>query len=283
MRFRTVRNRLVEIVVFAIVVGATLPSGYLLPMWPYPEDAAALPQQFELLCWNTYKRAEAIRELQEHGEDPDVICLQEWSSSMPRNGISADNIVPGSTYGGHFGRSWRLPFGQATGVATLSRVRPSTMQYQRSWWRELWFFTPKCALATTYPIEGRDEELLVVNIHAIQIQWLTYMLREQVGGLRDIVANHEGPVIVCGDFNTWRRDRLKIVRDAFPNLEEVEFGPGRTTGKAAVWLLFGNRELALDRVFYGGGLEVVGGTGTVGTSDVSDHHPLRVLFRVGDR
>ena len=84
--------------------------------------------------------------------------------------------------------------------------------------------TPKMSLLTTYPL--RHTELLVANVHALNFQPVfTYMLSSQLGQIKEHVSAHEGPVIVCGDFNTWREDRLAMVRTMFNDFEAVMFSP----------------------------------------------------------
>jgi endonuclease/exonuclease/phosphatase (EEP) superfamily protein YafD len=233
-----------------------------------------LGSEFSLLCWNIHKEAAAIRELCKFSDAPDLVCLQEWDGPLSDMPIE----VQSKSYWGEMGQAWRMPFGTATGVATFARTRPESALAQRSLRREGWIFTPKCSLLTCHALMGSQESLLLVNVHAMTLRGAA-ALREQMSILASHVRKHVGPVIVCGDFNTWRSDRVQAVRDAFSDLTEVAFPPGRTGGSVAVWLALGSTKLPLDRVFYRG-LVLIGAGGEVLETAHSDHKGLRVCFRV---
>ena len=138
--------------------------------------------------------------------------------------------------------------------------------------------TPKMSLLTTYLL--RQTELLVANVHALNFQpILTYMLTSQLRQIKEHVSAHEGPVIVCGDFNTWREDRLSIVRTMFNDFEAVTFSPDARSRGGVFARFAGNASLALDHVFVKG-LEIV--DSEVLLLESSDHRPLVVRLRFND-
>ena len=138
--------------------------------------------------------------------------------------------------------------------------------------------TPKMSLLTTYPL--RHTELLVANVHALNFQPVfTYMLSSQLGQIKEHVSGHEGPVIVCGDFNTWREDRLAMVRTMFNDFEAVMFSPDARSRGGVFARFAGNASLALDHVFVKG-LEIV--DSQVLLLESSDHRPLVVHLRFND-
>jgi len=98
------------------------------------------------------------------------------------------------------------------------------------------------------------------------------------------MAQHPGPILLAGDFNTWNPRRLRLVTDLARDLqlrEVAEFVGARKTGdhQSAVvnWLLGIDRALPLDRVYYRG-LSPLAATVLPLTS--SDHRALQVTFAV---
>ncbi len=115
---------------------------------------------------------------------------------------------------------------------------------------------PKMSLITEYPLSG-GETMLAINVHLLNFErWGTMKVRDQLEELKTIISQHDGPILMAGDFNTWNTKRLSLVQDLAREthlVEVVGFPPGRTTaGKDSDFLhwLFGiNEELPLDRVY----------------------------------
>ncbi len=101
---------------------------------------------------------------------------------------------------------------QRTGVATGSKYHPNWKKFLRSKKREPVLLTPKMTLFTKYSISGSDNELLVVNIHAINFVSST-ALQSQLLDASEIIKSHQGPVIFAGDFNTWTPEKQKFLRE----------------------------------------------------------------------
>ena len=117
-----------------------------------------------------------------------------------------------------------------TGVMTLSRHAP-TMQcnFTRT---EPWLGTPKAATVTEHALEGRDDRLLAINLHAVNFTFGVDDLQEQLRPLVELLVTHRGPAILAGDFNTWSDARQRLVdRVLFQHgLEPLSFEPDlRTT------------------------------------------------------
>ena len=126
--------------------------------------------------------------------------------------------------------------------------------------------TPKATLVTEYALAGRDENLLVVNMHVVNFTMGLAAFQAQLSDASDVVAQHRGPVILTGDFNTWRQARLDLLGSIIDahGLEAVDFPDDarkRFLGKP------------LDHV-YVRGLDVV--SATTYETDTSDHNPMRV-------
>lgn len=87
--------------------------------------------------------------------------------------------------------------------------------------------TPKLALLTEYRLRNR-QALLVVNVHAINFAGFA-SFDQQLRRIEAAMAQHEGPLLVAGDFNTWTTRRLRRL-DALmlaASLEPVAFAGDR--------------------------------------------------------
>mgnify|MGYP002636029462 CR=1 FL=1 len=233
--------------------------------WDRPE----LPR-ITLLVWNVAKRVAARDELTGYAKGCDIICLQEY---VP--GIQAGD-VPHSEFASSF-RSWFS--GKSTGVCTISQQPHVGSMAIRSRWREGYILTPKMTLVSTHAFG--ESRLMVVNLHGMNFQpFFTYMLRQQLFQIAESVEQHKGPVIVCGDFNTWSRRRQQLVDVALSDCQQVDF-PKHEHRKTADWfvsLVGGNPTLPLDHV-YTRGIRVVDPPKVLVTKH-SDHAPLKVTLEL---
>ncbi|MDJ0759132.1 MAG: endonuclease/exonuclease/phosphatase family protein [Woeseiaceae bacterium] len=209
---------------------------------PVTGDLAKVPVKSELsACVDSLKNSE-----QNHSKalDADGFSLlnwnikkakhPEWPSDLERLGTTASLVtlqeaVPDLPVSRKFGRlhwSFAEGFGfrdNLTGVMTLSDVRPiAACQFAEL---EPVFRTRKATLVTNYPISGIDETLLVINLHGVNFSMGLGALETQLDEASHIISSHIGPVIVSGDFNTWRRGRHSLVEDlmAAHELSPVEF------------------------------------------------------------
>lgn len=157
---------------------------------------------------------------------------------------------------------------QVSGVMTLSSVEPFARCSLVS--TEPVLRTPKATSITKYGIADIDMSLVVVNVHAVNFSLGLGAYRRQLRQIRDALDLHEGPVVLSGDFNTWRQARMRIVNElaAELGLESVSFETDlRTT-------VFGQR---LDHLFVRGLDAVRADTLAVTTSD---HNPMSATLRL---
>jgi endonuclease/exonuclease/phosphatase (EEP) superfamily protein YafD len=154
------------------------------------------------------------------------------------------------------------------GVMSAARVAPQAFCVARE--PEPLFKIPKIGLAAAYPLSGLETSLLVVNIHIVNYTLNVDAVQRQIGALEQIVRDHQGPVIVAGDFNTWNDEREELVRQKMEELgmESVAFDPDHRVS-------FFNHKV--DGVFFRG-LEVIKSLSHQVES--SDHNPLEVHFRL---
>lgn len=157
---------------------------------------------------------------------------------------------------------------QSTGVMTLSSSSPSLHCNFTHW--EPWLGTPKATSVTEYSLAGRDDRLLAINLHAVNFALGLAGYEQQLRSLAELLARHQGPAILAGDFNTWSAARQDLVDNILGEhgLQAVQFQPDlRTTA-------FGR---ALDHI-YVRGLQASFSEVIPVTS--SDHNPLRARFKL---
>ena len=246
----------------------------------FSNQAQTLPASITIVNWNAQKGknpkfASDLKLLLEQ-EKPDIVFLQE---------ARVDLFEP-EQMGGYLAESWSYPWpgGETIGVLTLSRVAPVRIEPVPTKYRELGVTAPKVSLVTEYPLpDGKN--LLAVNVHLLNFEvWSLKKISHQLEDLKKIMAAHQGPIVMAGDFNTWNQKRLdlikKITRDV--KLQEVtDFPKGRTTGdtRSEWWnkALGVDRDLPLDRIFFAG-LEPT--SARVLKYETSDHWPILVRLQL---
>jgi endonuclease/exonuclease/phosphatase (EEP) superfamily protein YafD len=241
---------------------AVLPDRYI--------DAAAQgqgldPQRIVLLNWNAHKETglQWLQQLQAMISGADLLTLQEGVLTSELRNLLSDEYDGGWTLASAFTQS-----DVHTGVLTASRVQPDFFCSFRV--AEPIIVVPKTVLISRYPLAGTTETLLVVNMHMVNFSFATKAYREQLRNAFDLITQHQGPLLIAGDFNSWSDERQLIIQHFADALgaEAVQFPvDGRTT-------FFGH---VLDHVFYRG-LEPIESVALPVT--ISDHNPIRVSFRV---
>jgi endonuclease/exonuclease/phosphatase (EEP) superfamily protein YafD len=110
-----------------------------------------------------------------------------------------------------------------TGVLTLSSIQPlARCSFSNT---EPLLRTPKATSITQFALQGSDETLLVVNVHAVNFSLGLGIYKRQFSQISDVLEGHKGPIILSGDLNTWRRGRTQTIETMAANLElmPVEF------------------------------------------------------------
>ena len=107
-----------------------------------------------------------------------------------------------------------------------------------------------------------------MNLHAVNFSLGLGAYREQFEQIQRVLRDHTGPIIMSGDFNTWRKKRIQIVEELADalDLDAVEFADDHRR-KA-----FGNY---LDHIFIRGLSAMDSATRAV---DTSDHNPMSVTL-----
>lgn len=226
---------------------------------PTALSTEALPAQLEVLSWNIQKASNSgwKQDLEMLTGGVNLAFIQEASTHARIPQALSSPLHPSFAVG-------YTTNNLKTGVMTLSSSSPSMYCKFTSW--EPWLGTPKATSITEYPLAGRDDRLLAINVHAVNFAFDLEGFEQQFQLLAKLLDRHQGPVILAGDLNTWSSQRQQLV-DEFTQtygLDAVAFLPDlRTT-------TFGR---ALDHIYIRGlqaeAAEVIPVT-------TSDHNPLRV-------
>jgi len=219
-----------------------------------------------LFNWNVHKTREAKwrEDFDAFSGNADLILFQE-ASLREETIADIDSSRHWSFAPGY--RKW----GEVTGVMTLSGVKPLTQcSFVHS---EPWLRTPKATGVTQYGLSGTDQTLVVVNVHAVNFSFGTGAFIEQFEQIRRVLENHDGPIILSGDLNTWRPRRTQIIEELADslNLTEVAF---ENDNRVKV---FGN---TLDHIYVRGLQALNTDTNVV---ESSDHNPMSAVFSMPGR
>jgi endonuclease/exonuclease/phosphatase (EEP) superfamily protein YafD len=229
----------------------TTPAGEL--------DAASI----RLLNWNIQKnsRLNWQRDFESLSNERDLVLVQE--ASLREDSVAMIDSSRFWSFAAGYTRS-----GAITGVLTMSRARPMAQCSFVSY--EPVLRTPKATSISQYGLTATDDTLLVVNIHAVNFSMGLGAFQGQFEQVRDVLETHDGPIILSGDFNTWRKKRSEFVDSLALDLglEALEFAEDYRVTR------FGRH---LDHIYVRGLSSVESTTAIVGSSD---HNPMSVTLRM---
>lgn len=175
------------------------------------KDAYLNPSSIKVLVWNMYKGSNHSwsDDFIKLSSGKDLLVLQESYLNQKMNNTFSkldDFFFTTAT-------AWIKKSDNYTpsGVSTASRGVPSTIAWQRSYFREPIIRTPKMALFTKYKLAGVADQLLVGNIHAINFVG-TKKLVHMLNRAAEVFKIHTGPAIFAGDFNTWNKSKISNMK-----------------------------------------------------------------------
>lgn len=208
----------------------------------------------EVLVWNVYKgkRRSWAPQFRRLVTTRDLVLAQElYFEAQTRAILDASEHQWATATSFTYARRG----GVGTGLGTAARAASAGVEALLSAGREPITRTPKLALLTRYQLPAPSpqlpeparaapapgpaqpvpfdqlEELLVVNVHAINFAGYANFV-EQIERIEHALADHGGPMLVAGDFNTWTSRRRRRLDDMMRNaaLDPVEFpaDPRRT-------------------------------------------------------
>ena len=229
-----------------------------------PEAAvhALRDSEISLVSWNIYKeqRPGWEQDLSALSKEADVLLLQEaylepglrqW---LQDQGLKWD-MGPAFDYQG-------FPTGVITAGRGEADVNCSMLR------NEPYIYLPKAVLISYYPIRGRQEMLLVANIHGINFTLGPKSLGQQLEAAREIIQHHQGPVILAGDFNTWSVRRQQALEQV---AAELGLQPVTFEGQMPAM----HMGSVVDHIYFRG---LTQRESRVIAVKSSDHYPLKVRF-----
>ncbi|MBT3583515.1 MAG: endonuclease/exonuclease/phosphatase family protein [Halobacteriovoraceae bacterium] len=192
----------------------------------YKQDA--LKTDLKVFVWNMYKgdKPDWKKEYKRLTKGMDILVLQELYIDQKMSEVfqEDENFAYDMATSFFDSKKGWIP----SGVAIASDVQPLRSFWQRSHYREPFIRTPKMVLFNEFAVEGSDQNLLVVTIHAINFV-SSRKLRHQLRQVGNVVREHRGPVLFGGDFNTWSKKKERYMRKemARAGLSEVALPGGR--------------------------------------------------------
>lgn len=210
-------------------------------------------------------------EFERFGKNQDLILLQE--AYQTERFVSTTSSFPGVRWDMGISFLYRRYNDQATGTMIGSVVEPTEVTVKHTPDLEPVVNTPKAMTFAKYPVENKQDELLVISVHGINITSFGSFKRHMAQA-ENIITKHKGPILFAGDFNTRTKARTKHLMDLISKygLKTVEFKNGHHRMR---WKFTNNY---LDHSFVRG--LAVKTAEVVGESSGSDHKPMFVEFSV---
>ena len=214
--------------------------------------------RFHLITWNVHKGQDTgwQEDLERLSKRADFVLLQEATQHQNLSTFSTALFVSSFSFKDLL-----------SGVKTFTQTQPEW--YCGGGVAEPIIQIPKVASIMNLPLE-KGNSLLIINVHLINFEWGISAYQVQLEQLFSFVENHQGPIIMAGDFNAWNEERLNLVNSLI-----------KKYGLNSVALSQDERVrflgYPLDYIFMRG-VKVVSATSEVVTS--SDHNPLLMTFEL---
>ena len=225
-------------------------------------DYALDPEHIHVVSWNIAKgrNRDWHADLQHLTHNADLALIQEAKLEHAMHQVMPEGcwaFAPGFSRLNH-----------TTGVLTIARAE--TIRQHAHHHREPITRLPKAALVTEYRLHNCTDTLKVANVHAINFTPGTGHFRRQLDAVIAALAEHSGPMILSGDFNTWRGKRLRILLELIATLDLLPLAFEQDHRLHA----FG---FALDHIFVRG---MHSKKCAVNRVYSSDHNPISVVLSV---
>ena len=214
--------------------------------------------RFHLITWNVHKGQDKgwQEDLDRLSKQADFVLLQEATQYQNLSTFSTALFVSSFSFKDLL-----------SGVKTFTKTQPEW--YCGGSVAEPLIQIPKVASVMSFPLEKGDS-LLLINVHLINFEWGISAYQAQLEQLFSFVENHQGPIIMAGDFTAWNEDRLYLVDNLIQKyvLDSVALSQDERVRFLGY---------PLDYIFTRG-VKVVSATSEVVTS--SDHNPLLMEFEL---
>ncbi len=172
--------------------------------------------QIILTSWNIWKGAgeEYFRkDFLKIAQHSNLILIQEALLTPVNEKIFTSTAAMQKLFASHAG-SYARQDGSVEGVMTLSKVTearpPKRILCEKP---EFLLKTFKTALETEYLLKESPQNLKVINLHARLLRGPKTAAKD-VDYILEQIADHDGPLIVGGDFNTFSEGHLRTISAA---------------------------------------------------------------------
>ncbi len=211
---------------FGLIIGSlVLLSGSLHAkdfIIPAPKDVTKVisesPQielsaRFKILNWNIEKmkaQEKWVDDFHMISAGIDLFTIQEGvSDSFFQDELKAKNFYEWVYY-----ISWVRAEDKtsSSGLVTGGVAKSVSTSFARTDHLEPIVKTPKLTSANKYKIQNLDKELMLLNIHAINVVSKA-KFKSHIAKSLELIKNHKGPVIFVGDFNTWSDARFELLME----------------------------------------------------------------------
>jgi endonuclease/exonuclease/phosphatase (EEP) superfamily protein YafD len=230
---------------------------------PTPSGPALDPARIRLLTWNIHMEDDSgwDADLARFAQASDVMLLQEVTLIDPLT-----EILHAA------GLQWVMASSfiyKDADIGVVTAARAPTVAHCTQRVTEPLLRLPKSSVVTWLPLRGSPKLLAVANIHSINFALTLGAYEAQFAGVVEALSQHDGPVILAGDLNTWTDDRAAALQTVARTLglTEIPFKSGRSR--------FMGREV--DHILVRG-LAVESAEAIEVKS--SDHHPVTAVLRV---
>jgi endonuclease/exonuclease/phosphatase (EEP) superfamily protein YafD len=220
-----------------------------------------------LLNWNVHKNNHHYKWLRDFSDilelyHPNLISFQEYQKMSRRSILDhhddfAYGFFPNIAYKQHM-----------YGLLSAGKSKIYESEAYLSSDVEPLFKTPKVSLKSTHHL-SHGKVVTLINVHMINFVKIKKYIA-QIAQIERLCGQHEGAMILTGDFNTWSEKRMRILTAMTDGvgLKRVEFSP-EYHKKALV-------SNPLDHIFYRG--LKVGESRILKDIKSSDHKPMLVRF-----
>lgn len=228
---------------------------------------AFLSDDFGMLCWNVYKNNLVQPAFQPYLrsligiKNIDLLLFQEANLKNDKTCILSEFAIDAAAnleFGGKF-----------YGVLTASMTESRKSQAFLSLGKESLVGPHKSLLLSQFAFQD-GTILLVLNVHAINFRE-NQRYGIEVDKFLHYVKEHQGPMIIAGDFNSWNKKRMKKLLEMQEtlSLQTISFKE-----KSKIKSFMG---YPLDYIFYRG-LELLD-SAVIDSKQLSDHNPLFARFK----
>lgn len=175
-----------------------------------PQVAFDTTKPFKVFNWNVHKfdNQQTFDSMQKISQTADVLLVQESMMNPPSDRFF-NRVMNGFETLGAI--SFFTEDSSGTGVSTSSRVAAHFALPIRSREVEPVLKTPKMILIQEYKLIDREDTLAVANIHGLNFV-PNWKFGVQLDQLAEALADHKGPIVLAGDFNTHNIEKAQLLR-----------------------------------------------------------------------